>query len=568
MKKGISLYLLSSSVSIILSSNAFAGFSASEDYDLVGCIPAEWGTYYCNPTVIGETSTEKPEYSPTVQETTNPNEVIGIGSPIANYGLVESPEFPAATGIGISSMSSYDQSDIMANALAGSGITSVISSSYTGALNASGVFINGTSSVGFEEGIILTTGDAEYAIGPNQYSYGIYTDNNTAGNVELDEILSTKQHLTEVVLDDSYFGTFNDGLVDFSNPIKPIPDPELFNLKSTDAATLDINFIPEGDQVTLNYVFATETNAFYASLDSSYNEYAPYDNDVLGIFINGENYARLPNGEDATIYNLLYTDNNASWVIDNSDGTKSNIEYDFLTSTLSLTASVNSGVLNTLSISIADGYVEEMGDFTKSDDSAVFIDGALTSTLSEGATAGSTQLNALMPDEVDPETGGFSFTFDKPEDMIFIDPEVAVGYVYEVTSQHEFASVLLPLIGDGEFLLQIYNEATGEFEGNYVLDYGVEYFFDDYTTEEVTLFQILGIEVEEEIDPTDVTAFITGLTFNTLPGATNPSLVTMSQTPITQMIGGNTTPSEVPVPATLALFGLGLVIIARRRKAA
>jgi hypothetical protein len=485
----------------------------------------------------------------------------------SSFTTVESPEYPESSNIGIAQMSSYEQSATLAETLTGSGITSITNATYTGALNASGLFSNGTSSIGIEEGVILTNGDADFAIGPNQYYSGVYTNNGVSGSDSLNSLLSDTSYTAIPIVDPYEYYASNDGVVDFNSPLKPLPEATTHQVSTSDASVLSFDFIPEGNQITLNYVFATEgTEGF--SVTDDVNSYVPYNNDALGIFVNNQNYALLPNGDTVTNGNFLNAAESYDWRIDNSQGDASNIEYNFLTSTLSITADVTPGVTNSLSIAIADGFLADLGDFTLSEDSAVFLEGAISSSVSEGSAAGSTQLNALMPDEVDPETGGFSFTFDKPEDMIFIDPEVAVGYVYEVTSEHEFASVLLPLIGDGEFLLQIYNEATGEFEGNYVLDYGVEYFFDDYTTEEVTLFQILGIEVEEEIDPTDVTAFVTGLTFNTLPGATNPSLVTMSQTPITQMIGGNTTPSEVPVPATLALFGLGLVIMARRRKAA
>lgn len=461
-----------------------------------------------------------------------------------------------AENIGIAELTSYDQADYLAELLINDGITSISNASYTGALSASGVFTNGTDVVGIEQGIILTTGSASSVIGPNSNT-GTSTNNGLEGYAPLTELTGVFNYSSGedgIPADGDPINVGDPVFVDGELPsaLEPnyIENLAVSSIPTYDASVLSFDFIPEGDQLQFSYVFGSEEYLEY--VNSGYN-------DVFGFYVNGENAALLPDGENVAINNINST-KNSEYFIDNTYSVV-NTELDGLTTKLNFTAAVNPGVTNTITLAIADA-----SDYIY--DSAVFIQSDFESVVSDEATAGSTQLNALMPDEVDPETGGFSFTFDKPEDMIFIDPEVAVGYVYEVTSEHEFASVLLPLIGDGEFLLQIYNEATGEFEGNYVLDYGVEYFFDDYTSEEVTLFQILGIEVEEEIDPTDVTAFVTGLTFNTLPGATNPSLVTMSQTPITQMIGGNTTPSEVPVPATLALFGLGLVIMARRRKAA
>ena len=189
-------------------------------------------------------------------------------------------------------------------------------------------------------------------------------------------------------------------------------------------------------------------------------------------------------------------------------------------------------------------------------DSAVFIQGDFSSSVSDGAAAGSTQLNPLMPDEINEETGGFSFTFEKSDEMIFIDPEVAIGYTYEMLSDNTFESILLPLIGDGEYILSIYDSVIGDFVGNFQLEDGVIYDFDTFTSEEVTLFQILGIETTAALDPTDTTAFITGLTFG---GPSN--IINMTQTPIV----ANVPTSDVPAPMTLALFGLGLALIIRRK---
>jgi hypothetical protein len=63
----------------------------------------------------------------------------------------------------------------------------------------------------------------------------------------------------------------------------------------------------------------------------------------------------------------------------------------------------------------------------------------------------------------------------------------------------------------------------------------------------VDRFRILGIEPDAELDPTDPSAFVTGLTF------TGPGEVQFTQTPITD---------EVPEPPALPLFAFGLLCVA------
>jgi hypothetical protein len=60
-------------------------------------------------------------------------------------------------------------------------------------------------------------------------------------------------------------------------------------------------------------------------------------------------------------------------------------------------------------------------------------------------------------------------------------------------------------------------------------------------------FRISGIDPAEMLDPTNPTAFVTGLTF------TNPGIVTVTQNPIIQNTGG------VSVPEPSNLLGLGLL---------
>jgi hypothetical protein len=124
---------------------------------------------------------------------------------------------------------------------------------------------------------------------------------------------------------------------------------------------------------------------------------------------------------------------------------------------------------------------------------------------------------------------------------------------------------MLPVIGDYYFTIGIWNELSQAFEGEYEATSRILFSFLELGLDDVFQFQVTGIETDEELAPTDSTAFITGLVFGHTDGVDE---FNVTQAPIIQTIGESNEASEVPVPATLALFGLGLVIMARRRKAA
>lgn len=436
--------------------------------------------------------------------------------------------------LGVAELTTLSDAEILAQALIQDGITSIDSVTYTGALSASGLFTGGSAAIGIEKGAILTTGNVINVLGPNT-SNSAGSSNGMPGSALLDTLIeSSTPSEGDGVIQGS---VLPDGL-GVTNIDQANDDFSTSGTLTHDASILTFDFTPQGDQLEFSYVFGSEEYPEFAN--SSYN-------DVFGFFVNDVNYALLPDGSPVAINNVN-ADRNSEFYIDNTNEQR-DTELDGLTTVLSFVAPVNPGVSNTITLAIAD---------TSDDiyDSAVFIQGDFSSSVSDGAAAGSTQLNPLMPDEINEETGGFSFTFEKSDEMIFIDPEVAIGYTYEMLSDNTFESILLPLIGDGEYILSIYDSVIGDFVGNFQLEDGVIYDFDTFTSEEVTLFQILGIETTAALDPTDTTAFITGLTFG---GPSN--IINMTQTPII----ANVPTSDVPAPMTLALFGLGLALIIRRK---
>jgi hypothetical protein len=141
----------------------------------------------------------------------------------------------------------------------------------------------------------------------------------------------------------------------------------------------------------------------------------------------------------------------------------------------------------------------------------------------------------------------FSIEEVGPNSVTFIDPLVAIGYDYAIgIGDPNFGSVLLPDIGDG-----VYDVV---FDGllNTVLA-GQQFFFPQGG---VSAFGVRGIETSAGLDPLNVTAFITGLTF------VSDGSFTGSMTPIVQFVPDGV----VPAPATLVLLLAGLAALSIRRR--
>jgi hypothetical protein len=156
--------------------------------------------------------------------------------------------------------------------------------------------------------------------------------------------------------------------------------------------------------------------------------------------------------------------------------------------------------------------------------------------LPDGATAS----NPLMPVVTE---AGWVFEFGvEPGQRVFVDPDVAIGYDFIVDGGPNIASILLPMVGDGSYDLWLWN-GTDWVQSGDVLTAGVEYAF--LTGQQRV--RILGIEIEANVDPTNPTAFVTGLTFDAA------GQVSLRQVAVTV---------AVPEPETWAMLGLGLVVLA------
>jgi len=240
----------------------------------------------------------------------------------------------------------------LAQALVGSGGGVTVSDAvFTGAPVAAGTFSGGTGIIGFESGIILSTGNIAGVVGPNNLTS--YAASNAKGG---------DADLTALATQEGQTGA------------------------TEDAAVLTFNFVPDGDNVFFDFVFASE----------EYPEYVHSDyNDVFAFYVNGTNCA-LVNGAPVSINTINNANPDESKVtrppnvavnpelyLDNpqaADGSSPyNTQMDGLTRVLTCAAPVNRGVSNTLKLAIAD-----TGD--SSYDSNVFIRAGSLTTIEPTVT--------------------------------------------------------------------------------------------------------------------------------------------------------------------------------------
>lgn len=180
-------------------------------------------------------------------------------------------------------------------------------------------------------------------------------------------------------------------------------------------------------------------------------------------------------------------------------------------------------------------------------------DGVWRFAIREGALPGATPENPLMPVVVE---GGWAFEFNVDlGETIFIDPDVAVGYDYIVDQGPNIRTVTLPVgFDDDMFFIWLWDG----FDWVQIAEVaaGISY---DFGIDGVDRFRVTGIETSNEVDPTDTSAFVTGLSF------VDSGNVSLRQIPIVEFVPGPN--PQVPEPSTwlMVLIALGLVLHTRKR---
>lgn len=197
----------------------------------------------------------------------------------------------------------------MADTIFGDGVT-VVNATYTGDNNASGVYTNGdTVSPGVtpsDTGVILSTGNArDFSNRNGQYNQ----DTNQSSNMNGPDTVEGASDITSA--------------------------------NTYDAAVLDVDFIPTGDTMTMQFVFASE-------------EYPEYTNslyqDFVGVWVND---VYVPMEIGSINPETVNGGSNESLFIDNT-GDAYNTEMDGFTLTMTLTMDVDPGETNNIRIAIAD----------------------------------------------------------------------------------------------------------------------------------------------------------------------------------------------------------------------
>ncbi len=224
----------------------------------------------------------------------------------------------------------------VAQTLVGAGVT-ISNVTFAGDVTQGGTFVAAPGTIGFDTGVVMSSGDIAGTIGPNT-SDSTTTAFGGAGDADLTAL--------------SGFQTF-------------------------DAAVLEFDFTPDADTVFFRYVFASE----------EYNEFVNSSfNDAFAFFVNGTNCAVIDGGTGLvpitinTINNgnpLGTNSTNPAFYRNNdlSDGGGTiDTEMDGLTIVLTCMAPVNAGVANTMKLAIADASDQVL-------DSAVFLEeGSLSTT--------------------------------------------------------------------------------------------------------------------------------------------------------------------------------------------
>ncbi|HYC55762.1 MAG TPA: choice-of-anchor L domain-containing protein [Candidatus Binatia bacterium] len=223
-------------------------------------------------------------------------------------------EVPDGANLVVTDLTDGLTANDLAASLVGDGVT-VSNVVLTGAPIAAGRFVDAASVTGIPTGVILSSGCAKSAAGPNdQDGYSVL------------------------------LGTPGDS--DLSNLIGGAP--------TNDATILEFDFVPETDTIQVRYVFSSE----------EYNEFVNSEfNDVFGFFVNGVNQALLPDNVTVVSINnvnggkpLGTNASNPSFYRNNDldDGGSLDIEPDGMTVELVLTAAVTPDQTNHFKIAVAD----------------------------------------------------------------------------------------------------------------------------------------------------------------------------------------------------------------------
>ncbi|MFK7912811.1 MAG: choice-of-anchor L domain-containing protein [Pseudomonadales bacterium] len=239
----------------------------------------------------------------------------------------------------------------LVGSLVGSGITVLGSPNYIGQENQSGGFSDGgdeATGVGFDTGIVLSTGDVADIAGPN---------GNSGSETR---------------------GLGNTGDDDINTPLGTAGDSDLDQLtggfSTNDAAVLEFDFQfgdgSTGGDLFFSFVFASEE--YIDFIDTNFN-------DVFGFFVDGVNVALVPGTNDAISINTVNDVANSAFYRNNVANTNSipnlnlDLAFDGMTTVITAEALGLSAGAHTMKFAVADTSDGAL-------DAAVFLQGGSFST--------------------------------------------------------------------------------------------------------------------------------------------------------------------------------------------
>lgn len=242
----------------------------------------------------------------------------------------------------------------MANAIFGDGVE-VLSASYQGDTVQSGIYSGATTTIAgispTDSGVILSTGNV-----------GSFT--NSSGSTNTNTVSNATTNTAGGINGDSQLNA-------------------LAGSSTYDGAILSATFVPDGDYLTMQFVFSSEEYPEYVSKGF---------NDVFGVWVNGTLVPVSITAAGAVSIDTVNATANQNFYHDNTTD-QYNTEMDAFTYVLSLKAPVLVGQANSIKIAIADG-----GDASYDSNLLIAADSLQTVTLA-------------MDDDVNVVRGG-SHTFD------------------------------------------------------------------------------------------------------------------------------------------------------------
>ena len=446
-----------------------------------------------------------------------------------------------ASTVTVSSVNSHaieittsDDANVLANVLTLFGDTGIDITSATLSSPSpltSGTYTNSPKTYGLPSpGIVLSTGNVNhYNTGPNTQEGNSTSFDNGGGDegeAELPSFAAASINSSSLTNTTNWT---NEQLLD------PITGGENNNYTHYDTTRLTITFNVDDITDTLSFLSVFGSEEFPEYVGSEFV-------DGFGLYLNGENFAGVIDSNSEPGQAPLAININHPDMTNEIEGTE-----------LNGIIAPNGNPLLRFDVPVTPGSTNNVFDIIIADTSDSSLD--TTVFIAAFGGEGSSEFIPVLPSNGEPdENGEFHFELPTvPNDTIWIDPVVSVGYVYNIKDGF-FTKVTMPS-------LAAVNDPTGYelwINGLLVkkLASGETYDFD--ANDQIDTFEIRGIDPVLELDPLSDTAFVTGILYDGVQG-TAPAQVSMKAITI------DTDATSVPEPSTLAVFALGLIGLSIRR---